>query len=191
MNILSKCGINPLTRKINNDFDIVLNDITIDEDVIINNLNERLENVNYDKEVQDLLDIQKQYTKDERYKIAHKYDNIYNNLSKYITKSEYKDKIKDLLCILLRLKYKHKEPRPKHYSNKIDVVSLLSAKTPRYPSGHSAQYHYLYLCFKDRNSEIKDICEMGSKSRLIAGVHFPIDVEAGKWVAKYIYDKLH
>lgn len=135
-----------------------------------------------------VINIQKKYTEKERYNIAHKYDNIYKVLRYYLNKKEYDDINKFLLNHILYYKYNFNVDRPYVLDNNIIPVHLESAQTPSYPSGHSTQYWFFYLYIKKyKNKDIKDLALRGSLSRIIAGVHYHMDENAGIELAEKLF----
>jgi len=160
----------------------------------LSKLQDLLNTMDVSKEIQQIKDLHKQEpynTFEKRKKIGYQYDNLYDNLNKYISKEEYKKHLNIMENIILSLKDYFNLARPASIDPTIEDVYLASAQTPSYPSGHSTQYHYFYLLLKDREGidakELKEVTEMGGISRIVAGVHYPIDHKAGKLLAEMIY----
>ena len=89
------------------------------------------------------------------------------------------------------------EMRPRELAEEMgelfDYDNLESAQTPSYPSGHTAQAFYvawvLSKDFPDLTSTLFLIANMIGESRIDRGVHFPSDNEAGKILAKHLFEK--
>lgn len=142
-------------------------------------------------ELNEIVRIQSMYTEEERYAIAHKYDDIYENLKDYIDEDEFYSIFNIINPIIDEYKEYFNFPRPYTLTNRIEPVYLETAQTPTFPSGHSTQYWFLYLYLKKyKNIDIKSIAKNGSFSRIIAGVHYKMDERAGINLAEIIFNKL-
>jgi len=109
------------------------------------------------------------------------------------------DKIDKLLddvdSIVLRLKYKHKRPRPMHFlkneSGWYDKVGY--SKSPSFPSGHTSIAYFLKGVlsneFPDVEGDLTTLADMIGQSRIENGVHFPSDVEYGKLIGQILSDR--
>jgi len=107
--------------------------------------------------------------------------------------------VKDLISgsknFIMKLKHFYNRPRPKQIAKKIDIdlncSNIKSAKTPSYPSGHTAQSLLIANVLGDLYPKHKDnllrIAEEISKSRMVAKVHFPSDVKFGKKIGISLY----
>ena len=131
-----------------------------------------------------------------------KYDNIYICFKEFfeINNIDFpKILIKDLMegssYFLMKLKSYYNRPRPYQVARKIDIelkyVRLNSAKSAAFPSGHSAQSHLLCYVLSDLfpkfEKDFEKIAKNISKSRMMAKVHFPSDVEYGEKIAKILF----
>lgn len=143
------------------------------------------------KELNEIVRIQSMYTEDERYRIAHQYDDIYENIKNYIDRDEF-DNIVDIINpIIVEYKDYFNFSRPYTLDQRIKPVHLESAQTPAFPSGHSTQYWFFYLYLKKyKNIDIKNIAQNGSFSRIIAGIHYPMDERGGVCLAKKLFTSL-
>ena len=102
---------------------------------------------------------------------------------------------KELIPIILKLKYFYNRPRPYQYAQKAGVdfkaLGFESAKTPSYPSGHTMQAVYMSEYLSDRYPqharELRDLARKVSKSRIQAGEHFPSDCLFGAHLARLLY----
>ena len=89
---------------------------------------------------------------------------------------------------IMKLKYFYNRPRPVQIAKNLNIdfgiIDLKSAKTPAYPSGHTAQSYLIAKVLSDLYPKHKDklikIAEEISKSRMVAKVHFPTDIKFGK-----------
>ena len=93
----------------------------------------------------------------------------------------------------------HKEyfsaPRPtklaKIFGMSFRGDDLESARTPSYPSGHTAQAFYIAYVLSARYPGLADmflkLAELISLSRIDRGVHFPSDIVGGKMLADRIF----
>ena len=101
-------------------------------------------------------------------------------------------------CVPIIRHYKnyYNRPRPYQVADKMNKVlnrfNTETATTPSYPSGHTVQplvvaYHYgkIYPEHRDKLIEGAQICGYG---RVIAGLHYPSDFEAGVLLAKRLME---
>ena len=110
----------------------------------------------------------------------------------------FKQLIDEAASITIRLKYRFNRPRPFQLGPKlgIDVSKEQSstAKTPSYPSGHSAQSRLVALVLAKQYPELEKklikIADEISLSRLVGGHHFPSDIEYGEFLGKWMADNI-
>lgn len=110
----------------------------------------------------------------------------------------FKQLIDEAASITIRLKYKWNRPRPFQLGPilGIDVCKEQSstAKTPSFPSGHSAQSRLVALVLADRHPELKKklikIADEISLSRLVGGHHFPSDIKYGEFLGQWMFDNM-
>ena len=171
-------------------------DIFTGERKVRKELQSIIDNFNESDEIERLLKEMNKYTEEQRKEITYKYDNIYDNYKEYITKKEYNNIMRTINILILKLKFYYNRKRPKTYSKSIKPVYIESALTPTYPSGHAVQYYYIALYIKNKYNNtlsqkqmnrIDEIAENGSMSRIIGGLHFFADKEAGKRMAEIIF----
>jgi hypothetical protein len=99
--------------------------------------------------------------------------------------------------LLTGVKNFHRRPRPNKLAKKLgiefDFVDLSTAKTPSFPSGHSTQSHLLANILSDmfpkHKKSFEKMADDISMSRMMAKVHYPSDIEAGKKMADVLYNK--
>ena len=81
----------------------------------------------------------------------------------------------------------------RYYNIPINSVDVKSAKTPSFPSGHTAQYYILYLYFSTlypfNKNKYLQLFINGSNSRNIGGLHDYNDSVAAISLVNQIYDQ--
>jgi hypothetical protein len=108
-------------------------------------------------------------------------------------------RIGELVVMCLKEEFHH--PRPSQISSAI-VPMIDPPATPSFPSGHALQARLITRCLEEvlepnnthpANMAGTPLRELGARiaeNRVIAGVHFPLDNEAGIAVADRIFDRL-
>jgi hypothetical protein len=154
---------------------------------------------NSEKTREELLKI-KALKADEEFIREH--DNIYYVFKKYFEENNLdfpKLLVKDLIeasrYFLMKLKYHYKRPRPYQIAKKMDInlnsIRLSSAKSPSFPSGHASQSNLIAYVLSDmfpkHEDKLMKIADNISKSRMMAKVHFPSDIEYGEKIAKDLF----
>jgi len=97
--------------------------------------------------------------------------------------------------VITRLKFKYNRSRPKEFFiSRDENHDVKDSSSPSFPSGHTA-FAYL-MCdllsnlIPHRQKDLEKIAELIGQSRLENGVHFPTDVQTGRFIgeqaAKYI-----
>jgi len=131
-----------------------------------------------------------------------KKDNIvksFNDIAKQnnitLEKGIVKNLMNESVKIITELKKFYDRPRPdvlaKKMNIKLDMMDIKSAKTPAYPSGHTAQGYLIALVLSDKHPKgrkafmklAKDI----SDSRNMAKVHYKSDSVFGKELGEALY----
>ena len=88
--------------------------------------------------------------------------------------------------LIYLLKYIFNRERPYNIDPKIDNYNSITGKGPAFPSGHSAQAHYLAKILSKKYPEKRElfykIAEKCGKARIYAGLHYPSDYEFGKFI---------
>jgi len=139
-------------------------------------------------------------------KLEEDYDDEFNwAFEKLITDAGYeydnqyfKVLMKEAASITIRLKYRFNRPRPFQlaYYLGVDVQEFNSstAKTPSFPSGHSAQSTLQALVLADQFPDLKDklikIADKVSESRLVGGHHYPSDIEYGEQLGYWLHQNI-
>ena len=139
-------------------------------------------------------------------KLEHKYDDDYLQwFKKCIEKAglEYdevyfRNLIKDVGSISIRLKYKFNRPRPFQLGPVlgVDVTKYQSdtAKTPSFPSGHTMGSTLVACILSKKYPELKDklmkIADKVSLSRVVGGHHYKSDIDYGKQIGKWLSGQL-
>jgi hypothetical protein len=139
-------------------------------------------------------------------KLEHKYDDDYLQwFKKCIEKAglEYdevyfRNLIKDVGSISIRLKYKFNRPRPFQLGPVlgVDVTKYQSdsAKTPAFPSGHTMGSTLVACILSKKYPELKDklmkIADKVSLSRVVGGHHYKSDIDYGKQIGKWLSGQL-
>ena len=129
-------------------------------------------------------------------------DDIVNRFKKYFEENNIDYPIilvGDLITasknFIMKIKHFYNRPRPKQVAKKLNinlgVVDLKSAKTPSYPSGHTAQSYLISNVLSDiypkhKNNLLK-IAEEIYKSRMVAKVHYPSDINFGKIIGNDLF----
>tara|TARA_R100000773_G_scaffold41409_1_gene37921 strand:- start:207 stop:746 length:540 start_codon:yes stop_codon:yes gene_type:complete len=129
-------------------------------------------------------------------------DDIKKSFSDVADRNEIKldkDIVKDLMNssvkVIKELKNFYKRPRPnvlaKKMNIKLDMMDIKSAKTPAYPSGHTAQGYLIALVLSDKYPKgKKDFMKLAkdiSDSRNMAKVHYKSDSVFGKKLGEALY----
>ena len=100
--------------------------------------------------------------------------------------------------IWLKLKYYHKRARPfqiaPHFGSVISVIQTSTHQTPAYPSGHQTEGATIaeVLCsvYPEHKSSFHEASALVGTARLLQGVHYPSDNEAGKRLAKICWENV-
>ena len=100
--------------------------------------------------------------------------------------------------IILKLKYKYLRPRPFQlagvYDRVIKVINTSSHQTPAYPSGHVAQAGMcaalLSWIYPDLSSKFYGAVETVGMARMLQGVHYPSDNDAGMLISAAIWEDI-
>ena len=123
------------------------------------------------------------------------YLEFFDSVGEQYPRKEVDALMNDTKPIIYQLKYYYNRPRPFQVADAIDLKfhsdPLKTAKTPSYPSGHSIQGvlvgKYLAAQYPKYSTEIMQIADDISKSRLAANVHFPSDSIFGERIALALY----
>jgi|TARA_R110002020_G_scaffold194354_6_gene395116 hypothetical protein len=112
---------------------------------------------------------------------------------------EFKEAYKNTLePIILNLKWKFKRPRPYQLADKfnvdINVIETDTHQTPAYPSGHAAYGGLIASMLSDlypkHSSEFYHLASLIEKARILQGVHYPTDNDAGMLIASAVWQDI-
>ena len=104
--------------------------------------------------------------------------------------------LNDSSVIILKEKFKWNVPRPWQTAKELKVrlpytYNAITADSPSYPSGHSAQAVLLANLFTEIDESNKDaylsLGEMIGRGRIQLGLHYPMDHSYGKKVGDYLW----
>ena len=106
--------------------------------------------------------------------------------------------IKEIDPILLNLKYKFRRARPAqvapHLGYVISVIETTTHQTPAYPSGHQVQASIAaeILCslYPEHSSMFYKLASTIGYARVMQGVHYPSDNEAGMILARVLWENI-
>jgi len=143
---------------------------------------------------------------DEDIESIKKYDNNFiNSFYEYLddnnleyNKEEIEGLVENVETVTLREKIKFNRPRPHQLGPKFGIAvtnkyykeSKVSG-TPSYPSGHASQAMFITLYLTEKypsnKTALTEINNEISNSRLLASVHYPIDILAGQTLGHILY----
>ena len=88
--------------------------------------------------------------------------------------------------------------RPSEYALELgikwsgDDSKMKTVDSPSYPSGHTTQAYFIALklaeIHHDLSEELLELAELISQSRVDRGVHYQSDIDAGKILAKHLFE---
>ncbi len=121
---------------------------------------------------------------------------IHHNLP--VNKSKIMRMVHEMSAMDRKVKFHFNRPRPKQMANirgmKLPSSYAITADTPSYPSGHSAGSLtlalYLSNLFPSHKQEFLNMAEECGMSRILLGVHFPSDHDAGVSLGEQFYKRL-
>ena len=138
-------------------------------------------------------------------KFANKYDdvfktfkNLFNNRTRKFPDKLVKDLIAESQPVILKIKNYHNRKRPnelaEYYNIDLSYNDMKSAKTPAFPSGHSARSKLIALVLTDMypemQKELMQAAENISKSRILARVHYESDKTMGEKLGESLFNHL-
>lgn len=95
----------------------------------------------------------------------------------------------DVSILCWRTKFRYWQMRPSQVDKTI-VPSFPIPNFPSYPSGHAgfsgAAATFLGHRFPDENQELNRLAEEAAESRVVSGLHYPFDSEAGLWQGRRV-----
>lgn len=96
---------------------------------------------------------------------------------------------------ILWQKYVYDCPRPYHVDKRVDA--MFCPAHPSFPAAHAAEAKLLQLAFRElklidasREAAVHDMVLRIADNRVVAGVHFPIDIEAGYLLGELAFDEM-
>ena len=100
--------------------------------------------------------------------------------------------------IIKNLKHQHNRPRPYQISDKygiaINLLDSKTAKTPAYPSGHTAYAalgaYILAAKYPAHSEHFFDKVSTAGMARMLMGVHYPSDNEASMIIAGAVWEDI-
>ncbi|MYL29534.1 phosphatase PAP2 family protein [Halobacillus halophilus] len=103
----------------------------------------------------------------------------------------------DAFVVCWSLKYKWLVPRPNQLDPSLSTV-ICTPDHPSYPSGHAtisgAAEAILSYFFPAERKKIRELAEENARSRLLAGVHYPVDndqgLRLGRQIGSIVVDEL-
>lgn len=156
------------------------------------------------KEIQELIVIgdsqtqeDKEFVKDsERNHVKQFVEFLRKNGIEHVSVEHIYNILKETDPITFGLKYHFNYPRPYQLANTLNLPlypsQATNASSPSYPSGHSLDSNIIAGLISKKFPQLKkesyELCEKITKSRLLAGVHYPSDIKFGKKVAEEILD---
>lgn len=155
-------------------------------------------------ELQELSKIYSEYPKAD--KLEQKYDDDFLEAFKELCKANhvkydqeyFETLVKEAASISIRLKYKFNRPRPyqlaKAFNLDFNKMDSETAKTPSFPSGHTAQSQVVALklskLYPNLEKDFLKLADEISLSRLVGGHHFKSDIEYGKIIGNWMASNL-
>jgi membrane-associated phospholipid phosphatase len=95
----------------------------------------------------------------------------------------------DVSILCWRTKFKYWQMRPSQVDKTI-VPSFPIPNFPSYPSGHAAfsgaAATFLGHRFPDEKQELNRLAEEAAESRVVSGLHYPFDSDAGLWQGRRV-----
>ena len=100
--------------------------------------------------------------------------------------------------IILNLKHRHNRPRPYQLAEKYGIKIILrdseTAKTPAYPSGHTAytalSAYILAAKYPQHAEHLFDKVSVAGMARMLMGVHYPSDNEASMIITGALWEDI-
>jgi acid phosphatase (class A) len=110
-----------------------------------------------------------------------------------LTRAFFRRAQQDLVQLLMPAKHYYGRPRPYEASPLVKPV-LPPPEGDSYPSGHSMNGYLnatlLSMVLPEKRSELFNRAQINAESRVIAGVHFPSDLEGGRVSAAVLVARL-
>lgn len=117
-------------------------------------------------------------------------------------KEEIEELVENVETVTLREKIRFNRPRPHQIGPKFGIAVTNKyynesevSETPSYPSGHASQAMFITLYLTEKHPSHKtaftEINNEISNSRLLASVHYPMDILAGQTLGHILYHNHH
>ena len=100
--------------------------------------------------------------------------------------------------IVYALKWKYKRARPFQLSGALDIpvsaINTSTARTPAYPSGHTAYGYFVYnvlsYFYPEHKQSFSDLAYQVGHARMLQGAHYKSDNTAGAKLADFVWKDL-
>jgi len=108
--------------------------------------------------------------------------------------SEISKLVNEVDSIVLRLKYRYRRPRPRHFLVNVSdsYNGIKESVSPSFPSGHTAIAYFLSgilsKLIPELSGDFSTMSEMVGQSRIESGAHFPSDILYGRLVGEMLSD---
>ena len=125
------------------------------------------------------------------------FERIVKEAGHFYPKQWLEELIDESSDIILHIKYKFNRPRPYQLAPVLGVElrydDTNTAKTPSFPSGHSAQAtliaYVLSELYPELRQELYQVADQVAYSRYIGGLHFSTDLEYGRIIGDWLGER--
>ena len=165
---------------------------------LINELASNLRHNKLESSVKETVDTMSRYTPEQRNDIARYYDG--DVVEKFVTILDRPLTLREKMYVAgnsykvanatVTGKNFFNVPRPFVVTPSIGHIPVIGPESPSYPSGHAAGYSALHKMFSNidpkNEPKYRSLRNHGAVSRIIAGVHTPIDIIGGFIVSDFV-----